>query len=33
MPLDEFMEQLRVFAAEVIPAFQRQAAAAAGDDS
>ena len=33
MPRDEFMEQLRVFAAEVIPAFQRQAAAAAGDDS
>ena len=32
MPRDEFMEQLRVFAAEVIPAFQRQAAAAAGDD-
>ena len=33
MPRDEFMEQLRVFAAEVIPAFQRQAATAAGDDS
>ena len=33
MPRDDFMEQLRVFAAEVIPAFQRQAAAAAGDDS
>ncbi len=33
MPRDEFMEQLRVFAADVIPAFQRQAATAAGDDS
>ncbi len=33
MPRDDFMEQLRVFAAEVIPAFQRQTATAAGDDS
>ena len=33
MPRDESLEQLRIFAEEVMPAFQRQPAAASGDDS
>ena len=33
MPSDESLEQLRIFAEQVMPAFQRQPAAASGDDS
>ena len=32
MPRDESLEQLRIFAEQVMPAFQRQPAAASGDD-